>query len=168
MKMKVVGASVAILSVVTLLGSAGLTEAATTESIALSAGRFNYARDDPETEFGVELRFSPRKWKIAPMTGVAGTNEGVVYIYGGLRRESPLDSKWSVTPSFAVALYDEGDGHDLGGPIEFRSAIEISRLIGQKSRLGLEIYHLSNASIYKHNPGSNSIILTVSLPFSHR
>ena len=165
--LRIVGVLVACLA-----GLTGPAESAavnkTIESIAISAGRFNYARHNPETELGVELRFSPRRWRLAPMIGLVGTDNGAGYLYGGLRRELPLDLKWSVTPSFAVSLYDAGDGHDLGGPIEFRSALEISYLIGRRSRAGLAIYHLSNASIYKRNPGSNSVVLTLSLPLSHR
>jgi hypothetical protein len=138
------------------------TEAATIESMAVSVGRFNYARDNPETEIGMELRLSPRKWKLAPMMGLAGTDEGAVYVYGGLRRELSLDSHWRLTPSFAVSLYDEGDGHDLGGAIEFRSALEISYQTDRRIGVGLAIYHLSNGVLYEHNPGSNSVILMLS------
>lgn len=144
------------------------TEAAAIETIAVSVGRFNYARPNPETELGMELRFAPRKWNLAPMMGLAGTDDGVAFVYGGLRRELRLDSKWSLTPSFAGSLYDRGGGHDLGGPIEFRSALEISFQTGRRSRVGLAIYHLSNAGIHRRNPGSNSVVLTLSLPVSRR
>jgi hypothetical protein len=98
------------------------------------------------------------------MAGLAATDEGAVYVYGGLRREVPLDKQWSLTPSFAVSIYEEGDGHDLGGPIEFRSGLELSYRTSNRIQVGFTIYHLSHASIYEHNPGSNSVVFTLGLP----
>jgi hypothetical protein len=44
--------------------------------------------------------------------------------------------------------------------IEFRSGIELSRRLGERSRLGVSFFHLSNAALYNFNPGSESLVLT--------
>ncbi|MEO1368100.1 MAG: acyloxyacyl hydrolase [Acidobacteriota bacterium] len=46
--------------------------------------------------------------------------------------------------------------------LERNSSIDIAYQWDNGSRLGLSLYHLSNASIYESNPGSESLILTYS------
>ena len=66
---------------------------------------------------------------------------------------------WGISIGFGVGLWDSGDGLDLGGPVEFRSSIELFTELTERSRLGLTFYHLSNAGLYEDNPGSNSLVL---------
>ena len=74
--------SLVVLTAVVIAGLTCPLEGVTIDSVAGGAGLFNYARDDPEFELGVELRFPPKKWKIGAMTGVAATDQGAVYTYG--------------------------------------------------------------------------------------
>ena len=134
---------------------------------AFYGGIYNTANDDNPTELGVEYRFSglkipklPATVALKPAVGVAGTEDGNAWVYGGLRLDLKLAS-WVVTPQFAVSLYEDGDGRDLGGVLEFRSGLEVAYDFG-KARVGLLFYHLSNADLYDFNPGSNSLVLTVS------
>ena len=66
-----------------------------------------------------------------------------------------------MTPQFAVTLYEDGDGKDLGGPLEFRSGLEVAYDFARGPTVGLLFYHLSNGDFYDFNPGSNSLVLTV-------
>ena len=44
------------------------------------------------------------------------------------RVEDTRPPGWRLTPGFAVSIYEEGsEGKDLGGPVEFRSSLELSR-----------------------------------------
>ncbi len=131
-------------------------------------GIYNTANDDNPTELGVEYRFAglkiprfPASIALKPAVGVAGTEDGNAWAYGGLRLDLKLGS-WVVTPQFAVALYEQGDGRDLGGEMEFRSGIEVGYSFAAGPRVGLLFYHLSNADFYDFNPGSNSLVLTLS------
>ena len=90
--------------------------------------------------------------------------DGAVWVFGALRRDFRLAERWFVTPAFGVSLYSQGDSKNLGGPVEFRSAIELGREFRNRTRIALGIYHLSNGGIYFPNPGSNSLILTYSWP----
>jgi hypothetical protein len=63
--------------------------------------------------------------------------------------------------SVAPGLYARGNGEDLGGPIEIRSAIGLSLPIAERWRIGIEAAHLSNADIYDSNPGSESVLASV-------
>ena len=69
-----------------------------------------------------------------------------------------------MTPGFGISVYEQGDGKNLGGPIEFRSIVEVSHQWPNRRRLALGMYHLSNAGIYDLNPGANSVIVTFSFP----
>ena len=138
--------------------------AAEPRSLAFSAGVFNFSKSEKQVEVGMEFRTPTPLWGMAVTAGLAGTQDQSLWVFGGLRRDFSLGEGWLVTPAFAVSLYSQGDGKDLGGPLEFRSAVELGYEWANRTRLALAIYHLSNAGIYDHNPGSNSMILTYSFP----
>ncbi len=128
-------------------------------SLGVSVGVFNFNKTPTALEAGLELSRAPRAFGLAPVLGVAGTGDGSFWVYGGLRRDFSLTSTWWLSPGFGIALYAEGDGKDLGGLVEFRSSLELAVDVGQRSRIGVLIYHLSNAGFYDLNPGSNSAVL---------
>ncbi len=123
------------------------------------AGTFNFDQEITDTEAGFELRF-PSPWRgLSWVGGVAGTEEGSFWAYGGAQYAWHFTERWAIGPGFAVSLYEQGDGKDLGGVVEFRSNLELSTALTAKSRLALAVYHLSNAGLYEDNPGSNSLVL---------
>lgn len=132
------------------------------EEWALSAGTFNFQGSD-RIELGIELRFGRFELfeleNFRPIAGVAGTPDRNVWVYAGLCYDFELNERWVLVPSFAVSLYEEARGFDLGGVIEFRSGLEIDYRLPDGSRLGLIFYHLSNSRIYRLNPGSESLAL---------
>lgn len=132
------------------------------EEWALSAGVFNFQGDAP-LELGVELRLGRFELfelpNFRPFAGVAGTPDRNVWVYAGLGYEIELGERWVLVPSFAVSLYERGEGFFLGGPIELRSGLELDYRLPDGSRLGLIFYHLSNSRIYELNPGSESLAL---------
>lgn len=128
-------------------------------SFAVNLGVFNYNKTPTSLEGGLEIAGAPRAWNLAPAFGVSGTEDGSVWLWGGLRRSFDLGSRWHLVPGFGIALYEEGDGKDLGGVVEFRSSIELSVEVGSRSEAGVLVYHLSNAGFYDLNPGSNSAVL---------
>jgi lipid A 3-O-deacylase len=142
------------------------------EVIAASAGQFDVFNKGKGVEGGWELRFAARRFPpmprfvpdVIPMAGAMATSRGTLYVYGGFRFEVPLGKRWMASPNWAAGVYyQDGDGKDLGGGLEFRSAIELSYVLGERSRLGLCLYHLSNAGLYDFNPGSESLVLTYSV-----
>ena len=156
-------------------GLAGVLAAATAPAraeegseLAVSVGSYDIAKTK-STEAGVEYRLRSRAWGLVPALGAAVTEDGAFWGYGGLRRPFRVGPGWRLTPGFAVALYEEGStGKDLGGPIEFRSSLELSRRFAGGSSLGLAVYHLSHAGIYDDNPGSNSVVLSWAFPLAVR
>lgn len=63
-----------------------------------------------------------------------------------------------------TGLYEKGQGTDLGGPIEFRSGIEVAYTFDNDWRLGAGWDHRSNLDIYSKNQGMESGFLRLSLP----
>lgn len=130
--------------------------------LAVSVGLFDIGQSEKATEAGIEARFASRrilKLDLVPIVGFSANEDGAFWGYAGFRWEVPLGEKWQLAPTFSTALYEEGDSKDLGHTLEFRSGIEIARRF-PKGRLGLLLYHLSNASISDHNPGEESLLLT--------
>ena len=138
-------------------------------AVTASAGAFSFLDGSVQRyETGWEVSFAPRpiRWvprflhKTNPTLGVMATSQGTLYVYGGFRYDRPVGKSWWLSPQWAAGLYYRKDGRDLGGPLEFRSGIELSRRLGERSRLGVMLYHLSNARIYEFNPGGESLVLT--------
>ena len=157
-----------ITSLILVATAAPAAGAAGLGGLAVYGGIFNTANDDRPTELGLEYRFKglrlpalPASMALRPAIGVAGTEDGNKWIYGGLRLDLKLLG-WAVTPQFAVTLYDKDDGRDLGGALQFRSGLEVSFRFAAGPRVGVLFYHLSNADLEEFNPGSNSLVLTLS------
>jgi hypothetical protein len=136
--------------------------------VALSAGAFNL-RSATRPELGAEVRFRPHRFswlprfipELSPATGAFVNSKGGFYVYSGLRADFPLREPWELSIQFAPGVYSAGsNGFKLGGPVEFRSGIEVSRQVGERGRVGLMLFHISNAHIYVHNPGSESLVVT--------
>ncbi len=134
--------------------------------VAVWAGRFDVLENDSSTEVGAELRYrpfwegsSPIRWRLAPAWGTMVTSERSAYVYAGFRLELPLGPRWRLVPQSGAGLYHQGDGKDLGGPVEFRSGFELDLRLGDAHNVGLIFYHLSNAVLYDQNPGAESLAL---------
>ena len=133
--------------------------------LAVYAGSYDIAKTTA-IEAGVEYRMHSRAFELVPVFGAAATDDSAFWVYSGLRRPFRVGRGWRLTPGFAIALYEEGTGKDLGGPVEFRSSLDLGyRFVGGSS-LELGIHHLSNSGIYDDNPGSNSIILIWAIPIA--
>ena len=64
----------------------------------------------------------------------------------------------TVTPSFTPGFYKEGEGKDLGHPLEFKSEVQLSFDLSKNTNLGMSYNHISNASLGDKNPGANSYV----------
>ena len=92
---------------------------------------------------------------LSPVTGGLITGDNSMYIYSGVQADYELGSL-KLTPSFTPGIYSQGDGKDLGSPIEFKSEIQLSFDLTKNTIFGMSYNHISNASIGEKNPGANS------------
>ena len=113
----------------------------------------------------VEYRHGKGYWWIKPFGGAMLTSDWSSYFYAGILLDVQLTDHIYVVPSFAPGIYLHGDGRDLGGPVEFRSQIEVGWRFDDGTRAGVSLSHMSNADLYDSNPGVESLMLNISLPF---
>ena len=114
-----------------------------------------------------EYRFGDVLWIVAPFIGVFGTGKGAFYGYGGFGFDINFFEKFVATPTAAVGYFTHGTGIDLGAHTEFREGAEFAYRFDNLTRLGVGLYHMSNAGIGKKNPGVElaTLVLTMPLPF---
>ena len=152
-----------------LLISALATPAYATDYLTPYVGGFNvfeHTGTDVEALFGLEYRAEVWDYGIRPTVGFSVTENGGFYGYGGVFWDIVLSEPWILSPNFMVGGYADGneDSEDLGSAIEFRSGIELDYKMQNEHRVGIAFNHTSNASIGDDNPGSESLIMTYSVP----
>lgn len=132
--------------------------------LEISGGAYDAnKRRAPAAEVGLQYRSGGTLFILHAMAGAMVTTNGALNAYAGFSFDLPLGRAPVVRLSFAPGYYRAGGGKDLGYPLEFRSGIELGwRLRGW--RVGVELYHLSNASLARHNPGEESLVLTLAFP----
>ena len=93
--------------------------------------------------------------KLSPITGGFLTENNAAYLYSGVQAEYQIGIL-KITPSFAPGFYHEGDGKDLGSPLEFKSEVQMTFDLSESTQFGMSYNHISNASLGDKNPGANS------------
>ena len=125
--------------------------------------------DDQTSLFGLEhidenLYKDTFLGKFRPLTGAFITGDNGVYMYTGVEAEygfGPI----TLSPSFAPGIYEEGQGKDLGSPLEFKSEIKVGFNLFKNSKISYSYNHISNNDWGDINPGSNNEHLTFSTQF---
>ncbi len=108
---------------------------------------------------------SPYLWKLQPVFGLSLASNGSGWVGAGSAltwRPGPMGA--FVRVSSMAGLYRRGGGTDLGGPIQFRTAVDLGIQRPSGLEFGLGADHRSNAHIYRHNPGLNTAYLFASFP----
>tara|TARA_Y100000590_G_scaffold267000_1_gene299856 strand:- start:2345 stop:2893 length:549 start_codon:yes stop_codon:yes gene_type:complete len=91
----------------------------------------------------------------SPITGGFVTANNAFYLYTGIQAEYKIGSL-IINPSFAPGYYGEGNGKDLGYPLEFKTELQLAFDLSDSTHLGMSYNHISNASLGDKNPGANS------------
>ncbi len=135
--------------------------------VLFSGGIFNVQRDAKSAQFELQYKFAVDFFMARPQIGGFATSKGATYLYAGFGWDLHFSRFLVVTPSFSAGYYQKGKDKDLGYPIEFRTCAEVAYLFRNKSRLGFQFYHLSNASLSSRNPGEESLTFFYALPLNH-
>ena len=144
---------------------AGDTRSPHAGSFSIGVGTFNMGHSHSSGGVGLEYRLESRPWKpgeqgrlsLIPTFGITGTSKEAFFAYAGFRTDLDITRRWRLTPGFAVGAYDRNGDIDLGGPIEFRSSLDVSSALRNGVRVGVTLYHVSNARLYDKNPGINAL-----------
>ena len=136
--------------------------------LTVGAGWFDFNRKKDEgAEFRLEYRSDYKFWELKPFATLAVASNGMTFVGAGVLMDVYFGRRWVLTPSFAPTLWwGETDSLDLGHVVEFRSQMELAYRFDDRSRLGLSLSHYSNASLGDKNPGTETIMLNYSVPFS--
>ena len=94
--------------------------------------------------------------------GLSVTEDAAFWAGIGPLYEIPLGEVFYAELHLMPGIYVQGDGPDLGGPLEFRSGIEIGYEEGN-IRYGLSYDHRSNNEFYDINPGLETLQFRVSI-----
>ncbi len=134
--------------------------------LTVSAGYFDINRQkDEAVELSLEYRSDWQLWWFKPFAHAAYVTNGMSFVGAGILIDLQVGDNWIVQPSIAPTYWSgKTDELDLGHEIEFRSRLEVAYRFPDKSRLGLSFSHSSNASLGDSNPGTESLMLNVSIP----
>lgn len=135
--------------------------------LSFGVGYFDiFAQDNPAADFRLEYRHAAYWGFLRPWAGLEVTSDGGFWIGAGIQLEwQPVDNL-VLSIASGPGYYHEGDGKDLGGPLEFRTQLEIAWQSHLGSRLALALSHHSNADIYGSNPGVETIMLYYQVPLT--
>ena len=140
---------------------------------SLGLGIFNYMEDgspphnDQSGMMNLEIHSGKRMFNlIKPFVGFLGTNENAYYAYGGFGIDGYYGKKknFVATPSLACGYYKDGNEIKAGNPLEFYIGIDIFYRFKNNARVGVGIFHISNADSGKKNPGSETLVLKYQIP----
>jgi hypothetical protein len=146
--------------------SASEAEAPEPPLLVGSVGQFNFVdAGDGLIGGGGEYRWAPvGRWKLIPGAGVTFAEGGTAYGYAALHYDFAVGHSWFVTPVVGAGLFRNTDALDLGHTVQFKTGLEISLRVDGRYRIGLQGYHLSNASLDDDNPGTEVLELVVLVP----
>ena len=132
----------------------------------LGIGTFGTRFGHPAPDAGegrVELRYGKKLFYLGPALGLLANTRGGVFGYAGLYGDLRFGNV-VITRLGGIGGYHRGDGEHLGGAFEFRLSLAAAYELADRSRLGLQYGHISNAGTHDINPGDNELLLTYSLP----
>ena len=159
--------TLAVIFLLTSLGDMTLNECPTGCLAAREAeNRFAFQLSDVQfqddsisEEIYVTYDSAMRYGPFQPTVGISGTVDGDLWIGGGVKWTSqnlspgPLFFETSLMPG----LYAQGDGPDLGGNLQFRSAVGVGYTFANGATLTVLYDHRSNADTQNLNPGLETL-----------
>ena len=141
---------------------------------SVGVGIFNYMEDgspphnDQSGMINLELHSGRKMFNlIKPFAGFLGTKANTYYAYGGFGIDGYYGKRknFVMTPSVACGYYKDGSEIKAGNPLEFYIGIDVFYRFKNNVRLGVGIFHISNADSGYRNPGSETLVLKYQIPF---
>ena len=147
----------------TELGCLGRTE--THPRFAFSAGEFYDQNAASDREAYLRYDLGHQNGPFGHAIGFSLADKGEVWLgYGQTYLWQPDRSPFYAELHAMAGLYEDNGGFDLGGPIQFRSGIELGYENRAGWRYALSYDHRSNADLYANNPGVETYMFRVSVP----
>ena len=140
--------------------------AANRPSLLIEAGTSNIFRQSVKP-LAIQLEYRSNKiyhW-LQPMGGIWGDAKNAAFVYTGVYHDFSIGTHFIISPSVSIGLYRQGNGRYLGGPFEFQSGINVMYKLPNDDEFGISLRHISNAHLYSHNPGTETLMGVYSLSF---
>jgi len=146
--------------------------------LSFGLGYVDFDKSEPRTHEGelrLEYRWGYSLWGVQnswldfgihPIAGGQASTRGQLYGFGGFAFDLLTWRHLVFTESEAVGLFDSGNAKPLGSFIEFRSMAELGWRFDNDVRTTVEISHISNAGLTKHNPGEETAGVYLHVPVS--
>ena len=119
-----------------------------------------------EIYWGVEYRPAFRFYHVGPWFSIGTGKHDEFYAALGILVGIELGRNWVLTPGFGGGYYNAARGLDLGFDAEFRSGFELTKRLPHGQRLGIAFSHLSNGSLSRRNPGTETLGINYALPLN--
>ena len=105
-------------------------------------------------------------WFMSKINKVKPTTAGTYYGYGGFGIDGYYTKKKNIilSPAVACGYYKDGSEIKAGNHMEFYIGIDLFYRFENNVRLGMGIFHISNADSGYRNPGSETLILKYQVP----
>lgn len=129
--------------------------------VSLQAANVIFQEDHISEEIYVGYDMNRRYGPFQPTFAASVTGEGATWVGAGAKwtsrriSEGPFFFEASVMPG----LYARGDGPDLGGNLQFRSAVGGGYIFDNGATLSVLYDHRSNADTNDLNPGLETIAI---------
>ena len=133
--------------------------------ISLALGEVMERNAIEEDEIYIRYDLGHKRGPFGNAFGVSVSENGGTWVGFGTTYKVDLGNSPIYTELHSMpGLYFDNGGFDLGGPIAFRSGIEIGYEAPSGWRMALSYDHRSNAGIYEDNPGIEMVQFRVSMP----
>lgn len=131
----------------------------------LSVGTLAVLDGGTPLALGLEYQWRPfGRWSLVPGAGLVAGGDGSRFAHANLSRGFAIGRGWTTTIRFGAGYFHDGSEVALGHSLVFQSGLELGRWIENRWRVGLAFDHLSNAGLSEHNPGTEMLVLRVSMP----
>lgn len=138
-----------------------------TPRLAFSAGQVVERRADTASEVYFRYDLGHKLGPFGNAVGASFGENGEIWVgYGQTYTINFGDSPFYTELHAMPGIYLDNGGFDLGGPIEFRSGIEIGFENRKGWRFAASYDHRSNAGIYDDNPGIETVQFRISAPLN--
>ena len=142
-----------------------LAENEVTPYLGLSVGDLVFQERSVGEEIYIRRQTGLARGPFQLTYGASVTDEGGLWVgIGSTTTYTTPNERWYAQFHAMPGLYARGGDEDLGGPIEFRSGIELGYRNRAGVRVGLGADHRSNAGLYGDNPGIETVHVRVSIP----
>ena len=138
-----------------------------TPRVSLSAGEVLERRAESAAEVYLRYDLGRKRGPFGNAAGLSVGENGETWVGFGTIYTLPLGDGGAYAELHSMpGLYFDNGGFDLGGPIEFRSGVELGFETRRGWRMALSYDHRSNAGIYEDNPGIETVQFRVSVPIN--